>query len=252
MKTLDEVILESQQFSTLHLPISTGFVTLDRQTALLRRGMLTLLAGRPGVERTTFAAQTALNVAKRSETGVFFSLGEPSCQLVERLEEIEGGNPPKELPLYFDDRTANIKRIRGILCALEDIPDLIVIDDLQSLYWISRKGKAHWDAGWICRELKSLALSMNAAVLCISRISRAQEYRCGRRAEPTDIPQWDAISPYPDTVCYLRRSGYYDELWPNEHDVLMFEFFRHTDPRRHAELGWDSKGFAVDRLPYDN
>lgn len=251
MKTMDEIILESQQLPTLHPPVPTGFVTLDGQTSLLRRGLLTLLAGRPRIGKTTFAAQTVLNVAKRGGTGAFFSLDESSSRLVERLMEIEGGAIPKGLSLYFDDRTANIKRMKDTLYTLGNTPDLIVVDYLQLFYWISRRGKSHLEPGRICWELKNLALSMNAAVLCISRISRAQDWRFGHFAQITDIPQWDVISPYADTVCHLCRNGYYDELRPGEIDVLVFEFFRHTDPRRHAEVRWESKGYAVDQLSHD-
>lgn len=251
MKTLDEVMLESQQLPALHPPVPTGFDILDGQTALLRRGILTLLAGRPGIGKTTFAAQTVLNVAKRGGTGAFFCLDGSSDQLVKRLVAIGGGALSKGLPLHFDSRTANIKQMKKALCVLENTPDLIVVDYLQSLYWISRRGHIHLEPGRICRELKSLALSINAAVLCISQISRAQDCRYGHCARIADIPQWDAISPYADIVCHLRRNGYYDELLTDENDVLTFEFFRHTDPRRCAEMEWDSKGFAVDRPPYD-
>ena len=248
MKTLDNVLEERRYFSRLYPPVPTGFVIPDGQTPLLRWGMLTLMAARPGMGKTTFAVQTALNVAKRGGAVVFFNLCAPAGCLAERLEETGGGALPSGLPLFFESRTANARRLEKVLDGPDRPAELVVVDDLQALYMASPGGRARYDAGRICRELKLRALRRNTAVLCLSRLSRGPDRRRGHRPRLTDIPKWDAICPWPDPVCLLCREGYYSGQ--EDGDVLEFYLARHTDDRVYLAMDRDEKGFVVDRLPY--
>lgn len=247
MKVLDDILLERRRLETLHPPVPTGFTVLDGQTTLLRRGMVTLMAGRPGMGCTTFAAQTALKVAKRGEKVLFFCLDSPLPWVIKRLEETEGGPLPAGLPLYFDDRTANLAKVLAEIKTSDGSPVLAVVDTVRHLYRVSRRGNLLPASGPACRELKRLAEARGMAVLALSPVLRAG----ADRFSLTDLPGWDSMSPWVDTACFLRRWNYcgFLELGAEEDDTLEFFFLRHTGLEPSAVLAWDQGDFAADRLP---
>ena len=79
---LDEFIKSGTQLRG----VSTGFSSLDNKLAGLHDSNLIILAARPGIGKTTFALNIALNVAmKEKKTVGFFSLEMSKEELVDRL-----------------------------------------------------------------------------------------------------------------------------------------------------------------------
>jgi replicative DNA helicase len=65
--------------------IKTGLCDLDERTGGLARGSLVVLAGRPGMGKTTVAATIGRNAARRGHGTAFFSLEMPSRQIMARM-----------------------------------------------------------------------------------------------------------------------------------------------------------------------
>ena len=67
------------------LGVSTGFKDVDNLFHGLRGGDLVILAARPGVGKTSFALNIAVNAAMRGTSVAFFSLEMSASQLVQRI-----------------------------------------------------------------------------------------------------------------------------------------------------------------------
>jgi replicative DNA helicase len=65
--------------------IKTGLCDLDERTGGMARGSLVVLAGRPGMGKTTVAAAIGRNVARNGHGVAFFSLEMPSRQIMARM-----------------------------------------------------------------------------------------------------------------------------------------------------------------------
>ncbi len=107
-------------------------------------------------------------------------------------------------------RVTEIKEMDLMIRALEPLPDLVIIEQLQDLYRLSKSGNAVNDSEAACCRLKSLAQETHIAVLLLSQMSRAVERRKYHVPRPEDILQWQHIKKHLDTVCVFYRDGYYE------------------------------------------
>ena len=88
---LDEVIeriivMSQREDKNAVTGIATHYHKLDEMTSGLQRGELVIIAGRPGMGKTSFALNIAENVAIRNKLPVaVFSLEMPGVQLVQRM-----------------------------------------------------------------------------------------------------------------------------------------------------------------------
>ena len=85
----DEVYKTEEENETKYL-IPTGFTDLDRIILGLERGEVIVIAGRPGMGKTSLALNIALNVAKKGYGALIFSLEMSARRLIARLLCMEG------------------------------------------------------------------------------------------------------------------------------------------------------------------
>ena len=71
--------------------VPTGFKDVDQLFNGLRGGQLIILAARPGVGKSSFAMNLAVNAAKQKSTVAFFSLEMSSVEITKRLLSAESG-----------------------------------------------------------------------------------------------------------------------------------------------------------------
>jgi len=215
--------------------VRTGFAALDGIGGL-PRGELTILGARPGMGKSALAQQIALHVARAGQR-VLLATPEMSCaQIADRLlaqgADVDllrlrrGQLSPAEIarvlavpraapPVIVYDQgdmtTADIAgAARGL--ALRGALDLVVVDHLQYLADPPIKGEG--DAvriGRMTRALKSLARSLDAAMLVCSQLNRDCENRQDKRPVLADFRGSGTIEQDGDLVLALFRSGYYDE-----------------------------------------
>lgn len=88
LERLDTVEKQAMKHAAIRMKygvqLPTGLADLDRHTEGLHRGELTIVAARPAMGKTAFAACVALNVAKFG-TVLFFSLEMPKTQIAQRM-----------------------------------------------------------------------------------------------------------------------------------------------------------------------
>ena len=192
--------------------VPSGFKDADALFHGFRGGDLVILAARPGVGKTSFALNLAVNAAKSGAAVAFFSLEMSAEQLVQRilcaearvsLSKIRSGfisegdwgaiadatNVLSKLDLYIDDSPglsileARAKARRELRKAQGK--GLIIVDYLQLMQppQTRRDGNRAVEVGEISRGLKVLAKEMDMPVIALSQLSRAVEMRGKKRPD---------------------------------------------------------------------
>ena len=215
--------------------VASGFKDVDDLFHGFRAGDLVILAARPGVGKTSFALNLAVNAAKAGTSVAFFSLEMSAGQLVQRilcaearvsLSKIRGGfiaegdwgaiadasNSLSKLDLYIDDSPglsileARAKARRELRHAQGN--GLIIVDYLQLMQppQTRRDGNRAVEVGEISRGLKVLAKEMGMPVIALSQLSRAVEMRGKKRPMLSDLRESGSIEQDADIVMFIDRS----------------------------------------------
>lgn len=217
--------------------LSTGFPDLDRALTGLNKSDLILVAARPGMGKTAFALNLALNAAKASgKDVVVFQLEMSKDQLASRFlasealieaQKLKTGNLNEDdwikiaratnvlakIRLYVDDNPAiTVAEIKAKCRRLGDGLGLIVIDYIQLMQSGGRRNDNRTqEVAEISRGLKIMAKELNVPVVCLSQLSRAAEQRADKRPMLSDLRESGAIEQDADIVMFIYRDDYYNE-----------------------------------------
>ncbi len=231
-------MIENSQNGSRITGIATGYTELDMRTGGFHGGELLLIAGRPGMGKSSFAVNIAENVAIRDhKTVAIFNLEMPKSQIVNRIicsqsrvnsEKIRTGDfePDDWLkmgeqidniavaPLYIDDTaTITVAEIRAKCRRLKQTKDLqlVVVDYLQLMQSSGRSDNRQQEISEISRSLKILAKELDVPVIALSQLSRASESRSDKRPMLSDLRESGAIEQDADMVMFLYRDEYYNK-----------------------------------------
>lgn len=238
--TLDEI--EAIGSSTGELRgIPTGFKDLDRLLAGLQGGQLVIVAGRPGLGKSTAAMSFAQHAAFRAGcASAVFSLEMSNTEIVMRILSSEARVPLHairsgqlsdddwmklarcmgeiaEAPLYVDDTpNMNLMEIRAKARRLKQRNDLklIVVDYLQLMSSSGRVESRQQEVSELSRGLKLLAKEVDCPVIAVSQLNRGPEQRTDKRPILSDIRESGSIEQDADIVILLHRDDYYDKESP--------------------------------------
>ena len=240
-QVLPEVLdrLSEMSESENHLPgLSTGLSAVDQKITGLNKSDLILLAARPGMGKTSFALNIALNVAKSTNmTVAVFSLEMSREQLATRLlsaealvennrlktgmlretdwEKIAGAaSVLNRVNIRIDDNPMLSVADMNAKCRRLENLGLVVIDYLQLMTSVGKGGggeSRQQVVSDMSRMLKIMAKELNVPVICLSQLSRANEKRDDKRPMLSDLRESGAIEQDADIVLFLYRDDYYHE-----------------------------------------
>ncbi len=229
--------LDERSRSDSDIPgLSTGFRDLDVALTGLNKSDLILVAARPGMGKTAFALNIALNAAKSSgKDVVVFQLEMSKDQLASRFLASEALLDSHKLKtgslnqddwikiaratsvlakthLYVDDNPAiTVAEIKAKCRRLGDNLGLIVIDYIQLMQSGGKRSENRvQEVAEISRSLKIMAKELNVPVVCLSQLSRAAEQRADKRPMLSDLRESGAIEQDADIVMFIYRDDYYD------------------------------------------
>jgi replicative DNA helicase len=220
--------------------LPTGYKQLDKMTAGMHSGDLIIVAGRPGMGKTSFALNVAHHACEKSKSPVaVFSLEMPKGQLVRRLLGSEArvdGNRirtgqlhkddwPKladaagtlsEMPIWIDDTPAiSMLELRAKARRLKSEVglSLIVVDYLQLMRSGSRNDSREQEISEISRSLKALAKELEMPVIALSQLNRGVESRGAKDKRPqlSDLRESGAIEQDADTIWFIYRDEVYNQ-----------------------------------------
>ena len=232
-QAFEEITKLTEQKNSL-AGVPTGFKDVDALFHGLRGGDLIILAARPGVGKTSFALNLAVNAAKAGTTVAFLSLEMSSSQLVQRilcaearvnLARLRAGNVSDtdwsaiadasntlaKCNLFIDD-TPSLSILELRAKARRELRGqengLIIVDYLQLMQPATqrRDGNRAVEVGEISRGLKVLAKEMDMPVIALSQLSRSIEMRGKKRPMLSDLRESGSIEQDADIVMFIDRS----------------------------------------------
>jgi replicative DNA helicase len=231
--------------------VPTGFTDLDRLLNGLSPGQLIIVAGRPGMGKSTLAVDVIRNVAIRAnQTAAMFSLEMSKVELVMRILSAEARVPLHvlrsgqladddwtklarcmgeiaEAPLVVDDTPSmNLMQIRAKAQRLKQRHDLklIAVDYLQLMSTPRGSGRSReQEVAELSRGLKLLGKELEVPVIAVSQLNRGPEQRSDKRPQLSDLRESGSLEQDADVVILMHRDDYYDPESPRggEADVIV-------------------------------
>ncbi len=229
--------LEERPGATL-IGVPTGFIDFDRMTHGLNRGNLIIIAGRPGMGKTSLALNMAAHVALREKRGAaIYSLEMSQQELALRVlcsesnvpfsslrkghlsqnqwqRIIQAARNASDAPLYIDDspnptllevasKARRLKAEKGI--------DLLILDYLQLMQAGGKYENRNLEIAAISRGMKQLAKELDMPVIALSQLSRAPERRgSDHRPQLSDLRESGSIEQDADLVAFVYRDEIYN------------------------------------------
>ena len=217
--------------------IFTGFKTLDAKTGGLQQSDLIIVAGRPGLGKTSLALNFVEHAAiALGKTCAVFSLEMSEMQLVQRLismtAEIDGnrmrrGRLSMEELTAISDASSRLQQsaifveessrltVTDILAKSRRLQaergglDLVVIDYLQLIEGVGNDQNRVQEVAKITRSLKAIARELQVPVIALSQLSRQIETR-GTEPMLSDLRESGSIEQDADLVLFLWQKDQQD------------------------------------------
>ena len=226
----------------------TGFTDIDSLLGGLQPSDLIIMAGRPGMGKSSLATNMAYNTARAYlrdiEAGADVPSGAPvllfslemaaqqlSARILSEATEIEmwkirnGKFSESEwekfvlamqdlstLPLYIDDTGGiSIAQIaaRSRRMQREKKIGCIIIDHIQLVEGSGRAENRVQEITEISKGLKVLAKDLNVPVIALSQLSRSVDSRDDKRPVLSDLRESGSIEQDADVVMFIYREEYY-------------------------------------------
>ncbi len=219
--------------------LATGYKEFDAITSGLQKGALILLAARPGVGKSSFAMNLAVNMAVNDAKKVaIFSLEMSREELMQRslaslakvnLSHVLRGTMDSdewkriwtaekklaESAIYID--SSSLVTPFDILSKCQKLKmtdglDLVVIDYLQLMTMgkVGRESRTQ-EVSDLTRTLKIAAKELNVPILLLSQLSRAPELREDHRPVLSDLRESGSIEQDADIVLFLYNPEKYND-----------------------------------------
>jgi len=218
--------------------VPTGLTDLDAMTSGLQATDMIVVAGRPGMGKTSFALNVAEAVALESCKAVaVFSMEMPATQLAMRFISSVGRlNQHKlrtgqlnddewqkltyalgrlhEAPIFIDetpglnpiDLRARARRLHRQCGGL----GLIVIDYIQLMTSHKESDNRSAELSEISRSIKSLAKELHVPIMALSQLNRSLEQRPNKRPVMSDLRESGAIEQDADIIMFVYRDEIYN------------------------------------------
>ena len=278
---LDQVYRETveqleQQTANDFPGLRTGFVDFDRMTHGLQPGNLVIVAGRPGMGKTSLALNIATHVAHQEKKAAgFFSLEMSEREIAMRVlcsttdipfHRLRGGRlgardwsrvhqavaSGRDSTLFIDDsanpsmlevasKARRLKAQHGLA--------LLVVDYLQLMNAGGRYENRNLEIGAITRGLKQLAKELDVPVVALSQLSRLPERRGkDHRPQLADLRESGNIEQDADIVIFVYREEVYEPDDPDVEGMAQLIIAKH----RNGETGSLDLVFIGDTTTFRN
>jgi replicative DNA helicase len=230
--------------------VPTGFRQLDSLTNGLHPGQLVVIAGRPGLGKSTLGMDIMRSASiKHGLASVLFSLEMGKSEITMRLLSAESRVQLQSMrngqmsdndwnkvarrmgevasaPLYIDDSpNLTMMEIRAKARRLKQRHELklVVVDYLQLMTSPRRVESRQQEVAEMSRSLKLLAKELDVPVIAISQLNRGAEQRADKRPQLSDLRESGAIEQDADIVILLHREDVYDRESPRpgEADLIV-------------------------------
>ncbi|HYG07327.1 MAG TPA: replicative DNA helicase [Stenotrophomonas sp.] len=222
--------------------LATGYADLDEILWGLKPGDLVVVAGRPGMGKTTLAMNIAEHVALRQNVRTaIHSLEMPSDQLLTRAicsvgriphDHVRRADLTDEDWSRFTSATSILRhaplviskprnaRVQQIIAQTQrehsvNPLGLVVIDYLQLMDTAGAENK-NLGISEATRALKLMGVAMGVPVVLLSQLSREVDKRPNKRPVLADLRDSGSIEQDADVVIFVYRDEVYDKASPDK------------------------------------
>jgi replicative DNA helicase len=272
-KTLEDI--EERPGSTL-IGVPTGFIDFDRITHGLNRGNLIIIAGRPGMGKTSLALNMAQHVSIHENRPVgIFSLEMSQQELALRIlcseadvsfSRLRAGHLSQR---QWQQIVQTVRRLGPARMFIDDSPnptlleisskvrrlkaelglDLVILDYLQLMQAGGKYENRNLEIAAISRGLKQLAKELDIPVIALSQLSRQPERRGGdHRPQLADLRESGSIEQDADLVAFVYRDELYNPDDPSKKGLAELIVAKH----RNGETGTIELVFLGETTTFKN
>lgn len=277
-------IENSRDRNARHTGVETGFYDLDDLTTGLHPGQLIIIAGRPGMGKTAFALNVAVNAAtawmnpsslNKKKIGVaIFSMEMGDDELTNRIlcadanvdsHALRTGRLPDDQLHRLSDAAARLSqaniwiddggsqtpftiRARARRLRARNELDLVIIDYLQLITSPGFESRVQ-EISSISRSLKSLARELEVPVIALSQLNRSTEKE-ERRPRLADLRESGSIEQDADVVIMLYREEMYKRTDDNSGKAEVIVAKQRNGPTDTVMLAFASGSTRFGNLAY--
>ena len=276
-----DVILETYNYLTLMKNdpelakgTSTYFSRLDSVLGGMGAGDLVIVGARPGMGKTSFAVNIAIEIAKHKKCAVaIFSLEMSKTQVASRMlsseamidsykfrngrfDDVENGwerlcaaaTALSGVEIYIDDTTGiTVSQMKAKLRRIDNL-GFVVIDYLQLMQADRKIDNRVLEIGDISRGLKLLAKELGVPVMTCAQLSRATDRSKTQKPMLSDLRDSGAIEQDADVVIFIYRDEYYKPNLDENKNLCEVIVAKH----RNGKTGTVTVGFAGDYTSFYN
>lgn len=251
--------------------ISSGYHMLDDLCSGFKPGDMIVLAGRPGMGKTSFALNMAVEIARNGQNVLFFSLEMPANQIISRIiatecsvsaKRFNTGSLEKEeinrlwatidsvgkLPIYIDDTSkltvsdlrsrakkldAELKKSQSKDRNGPNRLDCIFVDYLQLMSSNVYKDDRVRQVEDISRNIKLFAKDLGIPIVALAQLNRKVEERSTNKIPMlSDLKDSGAIEQDADLVMFIHREDVYKKESENKNIADIY-----VQKNRHGQQG---------------
>lgn len=264
LKQLDEL---RNRAKGSYLGIPSGIKTLDDAINGFQAPDLIVLAGRPGMGKTSLALSLCLGFSKGGYPGAFVSLEMSDLQLSDKLMAMQSNvpvfkvkDPHKRDKVYNEDERIlkGAEELSDAPIYIDDTPGItiedfeakatelktkygiyyMIIDYLQLMTGSGRTNNREEEISKISRGIKLVCKKLNIFVIELSQLNRGVELRADKRPKISDLRESGSVEQDADMVLFPFRPEYYGitqddetkENLPKGFVDLDIAKFRNGDP----------------------
>ncbi len=229
--------------------VTSGIKALDDFILGFGKGEMSIIAGRPGIGKSSMARDILLNIGQPTvnEGACLLCTLEMSCEEVTELlaanlgkvdyQSIKRGCAGDKVLTKFntaleqlsqysiiinDDSFVVPDSIREILKGIEKDEPIacLIVDYLQLMSLRKQVTNRQEEVSEISRELKAIAREFNIPVIAFSQLNRNVEYRESSRPRMIDLRESGAMENDSTKIILIHRPSYFDrQLDPNAEDT---------------------------------
>ena len=247
--TLDEIEAISAHDGSMR-GVPTGFVELDELTNGLQAGQMVIVAGRPGMGKSTLGLDFCRAASIHNNmTSVIFSLEMGRNEITMRLLSAEARVPLNHIrngpmsdddwtklarkmaemsdaPLFIDDSpNMTMMEIRAKARRLKQRHDLklIVIDYIQLMTSGKKVESRQVEVSEFSRQIKLLAKELEVPIVALAQLNRGSEQRSDKKPMVSDLRESGSLEQDADIVMLVHREDVYEKesTRPGEADIIV-------------------------------
>ncbi|MGN6251497.1 MAG: replicative DNA helicase [Marmoricola sp.] len=247
--TLDEIEAISNHDGSMR-GVPTGFADLDELTNGLQAGQMVIVAGRPGMGKSTLGLDFCRSASIHNNlASVIFSLEMGRSEITMRLLSAEAKVPLNHIrngpmtdedwqklarkmgevssaPLFIDDSpNMTMMEIRAKARRLKQRHDLklIVIDYLQLMSSGKKVESRQVEVSEFSRQIKLLAKEIEVPIVALAQLNRGSEQRADKKPMVSDLRESGSLEQDADIVMLVHRDDVYEResARPGEADIII-------------------------------